>query len=479
MKNLEPIVVDLDGTLINTDTLYEQFAVLLFSHIEKFPKAAAALLGGRAAFKAFHAENVALAVDTLNYNPRLIQMLETEKQAGRRIVLCTAADQRTAEAVARHHEGLFDEVIATRDGINLKGAAKGAVLTERFPDGFVYAGDNVADLAVWKLASAMILVGVSEGLKRRATALGKPILAEFNHGDVSALARIRIWLKAFRAHHWAKNLILFVPMVLGHFWTDISIVANSLIGFALLIAVTSSTYLINDVSDLEADRRHPTKRNRPLASGAISIRAGLLTSFTAIPVALVLAYILNPGFAVTLFGYLVVTLLYSFVLKRIPLLDTFIIGCLFTSRVLMGGALTGMAVSPWLIAFSAFFFFSLATAKRHVEVLQLDKGVASKTSGRGYVANDAPLTLGSGLASATAAIIILLLYLINEAFITVGYSRPDALWAIIVVVSIWLGRIWVLTHRAQMLDDPVSFALRDKPSLVLGAIAAFSFVVAL
>lgn len=478
-NEIRPVmVVDLDGTLTNTDTLYEQMARLIFRHTSALPGAFGALLRGKAAFKSYHAESIPLAVDTLNYQAELIDFLRAEKAKGTHVVLCTAADMRIAKAVSAYHTGLFDEVLATENGTNLKGVAKAQLLKERFPDGFVYAGDSSADLAVWREADGIILVGVQDRTEQRAKALGKPIVAEFKHGAMVAGNRLRIWARALRVHHWSKNILMFVPLILAHAWFDTVAISNTAIGFLLLLAVTSSSYLINDLSDLDADRRHPTKRTRPLARGAISIQKGLATALVTIPVALALAFLLEPTFGMALVGYLVLTLGYSFGLKRIPLLDTFIIGTLFTSRIVMGGALLGAMLSEWLLTFSMFFFFSLATAKRHVEVMRIDNDIDGQLNGRGYLASDAPLTLAFGVASGIASILILVLYLTDEAFRTVGYARPEALWLVVMAVAIWMGRIWILTHRGQMLDDPVSFALRDRVSVALGALVALAFMVA-
>lgn len=476
MPNLV-IVVDLDGTLISTDTLYEQIVRLLFRKSWKIPGAISALFKGKAAFKSYNADAIPLEASSFSYQGDLVEFLRSSKESGAHIVLCTAADVSIAEATSKHHVGLFDTVIATENGINMKGVTKAAVLKERFPDGFVYAGDSSADLAVWKEADEIILVGADKKTTRRAKGIGKPVVGEYRHMPEYAGNRFRTWAKALRVHHWAKNILIFFPLLLAHSWSDAEVVARTLLGFLLLLAVTSSSYLINDLADLDADRKHPTKRHRPIASGVIAIRDALLVPILVIPVALGAGFVLEPAFGLVLSGYLVLTLGYSFGLKRIPLLDTFIIGVLFTSRIVMGGVFLGSSPSEWLLLFSMFFFFSLAVAKRQVEVLQMKTTISASSSGRGYVPSDAPLLLTAGAGTSVASILILVLYLRSKAFNVVGYTRPEYLWLVVGAIAIWLGRIWLLTHRGQMLDDPVNFALRDKSSIMLGIFVLFAFMV--
>ncbi len=477
------IAVDLDGTLANTDTLHEQIALLLFSNVKKIPGAITALFKGKAAFKSYNAKEILLKVESLNYQTDLIEFLQHSKEQGAYIVLCTAADSRVADAVSKYHQGLFDEVIGTKDNVNLKGKTKAALLKERFPEGFIYAGDSSADLAVWEESDEIILVGASKNVTKKAKALGKslnkPIAGEYEHKIKHAKSRFRIWTKALRVKHWAKNVLMFIPLILSHSFLDVNIISQTFLGFLLLLAITSSTYLINDLADLDADRKHPTKRFRPIASGAVAISDALIIALITIPIALVLAFLLKPAFAFALFGYLVITLSYSFGLKKIPMLDTFIIGTLFTSRIVMGGLLLGVALSDWLLVFSMFFFFSLAVAKRQVEILQMKSSIEKASSGRGYIYSDAELLLVFGVSSSVASLLILVLYMKFEAFEIVGYARPDFLWGIVMAVAIWLGRIWLLTHRGQMNDDPVDFALQDKTSIALGAVVALSFLVAM
>jgi 4-hydroxybenzoate polyprenyltransferase/phosphoserine phosphatase len=472
------IAVDLDRTLVHNDTLHEQIVRLVFGRPRLIGGLLAALMRGRPALKAFCADHVVLDPASLRASEEVLEFIRAERAAGSYIVLCSAADKRVAEAVARHLK-LFDEVIATDGATNLKGRAKSRTLAERFPEGFIYAGDHAADLAVWKVAAGIVLVGVSPGVARRARKLGKPVLAEFRPQAGEARHPAHVWTRALRVHHWSKNVLMFVPLVLAHDWGDAAIVLRTIAGFLLLLALTSSSYLLNDLADIDADRAHATKRGRPVASGALPLAHAALVPAVAIPVALIAAGLLDPWFGVALASYLLITLAYSFGLKRIALLDVFIIAVLFTTRLVMGSAFVGTPLPIWLLTFSMFFFFSLAMAKRHAEIVGARSGGGAALKARGYEPEDWPLTLNLGVSSALGSLIILVLYLVDEAFKVVGYGRPAFLWLMVLCVAVWIGRIWLLTHRGRMHDDPVAFALRDRPSQAIAVLVGVCFLAAL
>lgn len=470
------IAVDLDRTLLHNDTLHEQVVRLMFRP-RRVPGLFAALFKGKVALKKYCADHVVLDLDALQVCEEVLDFIRVERAKGSHVVLCTAADRRVAEHVAGTI-GLFDAVIATDDITNLKGPHKALALQKRFPQGFVYAGDHAADLDVWAVADEIVLVGASAETARKARLLGKPIAGEFRLNPKTG-STLRIWLKSMRAHHWSKNLLMFIPVILAHTVSDLRILLPTALGFVLLLVVTSASYFINDLADLDADRRHATKRHRPIARGALPLMQALIFPVVVIPLALLLALWLNLWFALGLLSYLLITLAYSFGLKRVPLLDTFVIGVLFTTRLLMGAAFVGSVLPVWLLTFSMFFFFSLATAKRHAEVVRAIRLGGDSLASRGYQAEDAPLTLALGVGAGLASLVILVLYMVDEAFQVVGYTRPEFLWAITLFLAIWVGRVWLLTHRGEMNDDPVSFALRDRPSQALAVVIGICFVIAL
>lgn len=468
-----PIVVDLDGTLLLSDTLYEAAAVSLFRRPLALMSALPTLTRGRHVLKATIANHVDLPSIVLPLREDLLNWLRQKAGEGHALHLCSAADQAIVDVVAAK-VGIFDSAVGSSQS-NLKGLAKASYLTSRFPGGFIYVGDSSADLAVWKAADAIVLAGASNGVAAKAKNLNKPVIAEFSTAPLG----LKEFSKAIRVHHWTKNVLIFVPLILAHEWSNLSLIVETLLAFICLLAVTSGTYLLNDIADLHSDRQHWSKRNRAMASGRLSIRSGFVLAVALIVTSFIAAGLLSLKFAAVLLGYFVVTGAYSLGLKRVPLLDTLIIGVLFTSRVVMGAVLLDNSRPAWLLTFAVFFFFSLAVAKRHTEIVRASTSGAASLKSRGYEVGDAPLTLSLGVSAAMASLVVLVIFILMEMLAGNEYSRPEFLSAIPVLLSIWLGRIWILAHRGRMNDDPVSFAIRDKASIGLGAVIAIVFLVAL
>jgi 4-hydroxybenzoate polyprenyltransferase len=468
-----PLAVDLDGTLLRTDTLYETFAMALFRRPLATLLALFTLARGIAHLKQALAEIAELDIRHLPYNEELVRYLEAERELGRSIHLVTAADRSVADRIAARF-AFIESAHSSENGHNLKGAAKAQLLETLFPAGFAYAGDSSADFAVWRKARAAVVVG-SDGLSRRVAGLGIPVERAFKPKSNP----VRAWFKALRPHQWSKNGLVLVPLALG--WWQVT-PAGWLAGLAsmlLLCAVASLTYCINDIADLAADRRHWSKRNRPFASGAIAVRTGLLVAGLGLPIALVLGLLISPAVAVCLISYTVTSLAYSFGLKRVPLLDTFIIACLFSLRIALGTAAAELIPSSWLLTFSMFFFFSLAVAKRHTELLRAGETMSGLIEGRGYHVEDKDVTFAFGIVASLASVLIIVIYLVQEVFPHDLYTHPDALWAMPAAIFLWTGRIWLLAHRGQMRDDPVVFALSDRISLGLGGVVGLAFLLAL
>jgi 4-hydroxybenzoate polyprenyltransferase/phosphoserine phosphatase len=468
-----PLVVDLDQTLILTDTLHESFARLLYSNPLGALASLRSILQGRAAFKAKIAEQCMPHVACLPYRQPLLDLLREEKARGRPIHLVTAANQRTADAVAAHLS-LFDSATGSDGERNLKGPHKLEYLHECFPGGYIYAGDHAADLPLFKAARGAILCNVN----RRVAAAARDsanVLADFQQPRRD----LRVWLHAFRVHQWSKNALIFVPLFVGHAYGNAMNILIDVAGFFLVCLLASATYMLNDIADLDADRLHHTKRLRPFASGDLPVAFGLIAVPLLIVAVLIGSYLLAPGFALTLLIYLALTLAYSFGLKQLPLLDVVVISFLFMLRIVMGTALIGIAYSSWLLSFSGVFFLSLALAKRHVEVARANHVDVEDVVGRGYRGEDWPLTLSFGVGSGLISIVIMLLYLTNDASPSGFYSNPGWLYAIPALVMMWLMRVWMLSNRMELNDDPVVFALRDRTSLFLGAGVVLAFLMAL
>jgi 4-hydroxybenzoate polyprenyltransferase len=298
-------------------------------------------------------------------------------------------------------------------------------------------------------------------------------------GDTSAnRPAAGAWLRALRLHHWSKNLFVFVPILLGHLYGDVSKLAASAAAFLLLGLLVSAGYLINDLADIEADRRHKSKRQRPFASGRLSPRAGIAAAVVLAAVAFAGAAFVSRGLATVLVAYFILTVGYSLWLKTVALVDVAAIATMLTLRIAAGGAAIGTGQSAWLLSFSGAFFLSLALAKRHSELMQATHAGPGPIAGRGFHSEDWPLTLAFGVGAGLASIVIMLLYLANDAAPSGFYPHQGWLYAVPGIVLIWLMRVWVLSHRRELHDDPVMFALKDPASLLLGAVTVGAFALA-
>ncbi len=469
-----PLVVDLDQTLVRTDTLAETFVAALFRQPLKCIAALPLLLKGRAAFKARLTQIQQIEAAGLPYRQELIDFLRAERDCGRSLHLVTAADQGLADAVALH-VGLFDSIEGSDGKLNLKGRQKAARLRERFPDGFAYAGDCAADLPVWAAAASIILAGASPAVTRQARALGKPIEGAFENPRAS----LHIWRRALRLHQWAKNLLVFVPLILAHQYRNPSAVLHSLCAFVALSCVASATYLINDLSDLRSDRLHRTKKNRPLASGDLSIAQGLAAVAVLIALGAVIAAFQPPVLAAGLGAYGALTLAYTFRLKREALVDVVTLAGLYGLRVLLGAMVIGVGYSVWLMTFSIFFFFSMSLAKRYAEIVGfVSAGETGVLHGRGYRTSDGPTVLALGVAASMASVLLVVLYLTEEAFPSGLYHHPNRLWIAPIVLMVWTARIWLIAGRGELNEDPVAFAIKDRFSWLLAAPLAVGFLLA-
>ena len=451
-----PLCVDLDGTLIRSDLLYEGLARLSRERFFLLIQAPFWLSRGKAGFKREVANRVALEPSSLPYDERLIEFLRGEKSRGRRLVLVTASDLRWAEQVAAHLE-LFDEVMGSDGSTNLAGETKARALVERFGDkGFDYAGNGATDRPVWKKARRAIAVNAPPAIESELRQDGN-LWESFPLAPVT----LKTLVKAIRVRHWVKNLLVFIPIVTAHKLQDVGILAAGVLAFMAISFCASSIYLVNDLLDLDSDRVHPDKRGRPLASGSLPIPLAGILSLILMAAGLAISLKLPPD-AVKLIGvYLIATTAYSFSLKRRVLIDVFTLSSLYTLRVLLGGAATGLLLSPWFLAFSVFTFLSLAFCKRGSELVRLKKADAMGAPGRAYLTRDHLTVQTCGITSAYMAAIVLALYLQSDT-VRRFYASPAWLWLLVPVFLYWISRIWVLVNRGVMHEDPVLFATGDR-----------------
>lgn len=290
-------------------------------------------------------------------------------------------------------------------------------------------------------------------------------------------AGLKTWARALRIHQWSKNLLVFVPAALSIPILTATEAVDTLLAFVALCATASATYIVNDIADVSHDRQHPSKRSRPLASGAISVLQAAIAAVMLTAVAVALGVLLPLQCGVTLLVYAVVSLTYSFLVKREPVLDVIFLGALFTLRLALGASLLPNKAPYWLYAFSMFFFTSLAFVKRYTELVATE-GKSKTLPGRGYQAEDLPLVLSAGLGAALCSIVVFLIYLGDRQFDDQIFKNPVWLGLSVAALAYWLLRTWLLALRGQMHDDPVVFALKDRASYGLGLVVGLSLLLA-
>lgn len=460
----KPICVDLDGTLIKTDLLYESFFSAIHSQPLLVLKTPFWLMKGKNHLKAKLSENANIDVQSLPFNSDVVAWLKSENEKGRDVVLATASNQLLANKVA-DHIGFFKSVYASDYGINLKGSNKKNLLVEKFGvSGFDYMGDHKVDIVVWNASETAHVVGDSQLLNQ--------LNEKVKRGKVFPQKgfSLNILLKSLRVHQWAKNGLVFVPLVFAHKTLQVPYLLNAVLGFLAFCFTASSVYLLNDLIDLSSDRKHPTKKNRPFASGQLSPVWGLILIPLLLALAAGLSTQLNYRFSLVLMAYFVSTLAYSFKLKQIVLVDVVVLAGLFCVRLFAGSVATELGISNWLLTFSLFLFLSLAFLKRFTELLPLCKPLEEQgvtLPGRGYQPTDLEQISSLGSASGYLAVLVVAFY-ISSPDVKVLYTHHEVLWLTLPIFLYWISRVWLLGRRGQMNHDPVVFALKDRVSYLIG-----------
>jgi 4-hydroxybenzoate polyprenyltransferase/phosphoserine phosphatase len=470
-----PLVIDLDGTLLRSDLLVESGLLFLRANLLRFWMVLLWMVQGRAALKCRLAEATHIDVQRLPFRAEVTALIEAARREGRCVVLATASDRKVAEQVA-NHLGVFDDVLASDGQRNLSAQRKRDLLVERFGErGFDYVGNSHDDLPILASARVGFLVDPQPGLLGRAKGLETPIEV-LSTGE----PKLATWLNALRLHQWLKNLLIFAPLLAAHQITDPWLLGYGLLAFLSFGLCASSVYLLNDLLDLPEDRLHPVKRDRPFASGRLSVRVGLL----AVPVLLLLAFggalwLLPWQFTTVLGLYYVLTLAYSIDLKRRVMLDVMVLATLYTLRIIAGGMVFDLTLTFWMLAFSMFIFLSLAMVKRYAELhAAAARGALGQTPGRGYLPNDLGMVAALGAASGYIAVLVLALYIHDDATATL-YAHSEWIWLAVPLLLFWIGRVWMLAHRGQMTEDPLLFAVRDRVSLLVGFLFGLVFWIAI
>jgi 4-hydroxybenzoate polyprenyltransferase/phosphoserine phosphatase len=458
-----PLCVDLDGTLVKSDTLVDSLLVLARTRPVLLFGLVPRLFRGKAAFKAYVTEHTPLDVAHLPYNRKVLQYLQRERQQGRDLYLATGANQALANRIAGHL-GIFTAVLASDSSTNLTGDRKLDHLRVQLgSEAFDYIGNDTPDLPLLACAAETMVADPTWSLRFQLRLRGIRPARSFDErsGTIPSI------LKAARPHQWAKNILILVPVVLAHHLT-LGRVQAALLALGCFSLTASATYIFNDLLDIEADRHHPRKRMRPFAAGDLSAASGLVTVAVALVLAFWGARYLPIAFTGWLLLYLFTTLAYSLFLKRVALLDVVVLAGLYTLRLLAGGGATHTPISHWLAGFSLFLFLSLAVVKRFAELENLRSSGTSPKNGRGYLVADIEQVRSFGTASAFAAVVIFAIYISGPDVVTL-YRNPTRLWLTVPFIILWLCRVWLLASRGELNEDPVVFALTDGMSLANGA----------
>ena len=471
-----PLYVDLNGTLIATDLLWESGLGVLRDHPGMPLRIPGELLRGRQHVKGLLAGGCEIDPATLPYRPEVIDLVRTARAEGRPVILTTGAPLSLAESVAEHL-GLFDDVIATTAERNVRGANKRDAVLEHLqpadgapggePD-FAYVGDAVADRPVFEIASEAHVIAPGGRAPRGLSGLGSAFVVPANG--------IRPALKTLRLHQWSKNVFVFMPIGLAQSMPTPGMIVATVLAFLAFSFVASATYVVNDLLDLKLDRAHRTKRLRPLAAGTLAVPHAIMLGVAMFALGIGCALLLPVAFQALLALYVVCNLAYSMALKRMLLIDVLTLAGLHTMRVIAGGAAAGLAVSFWLLAFTLFLFLSLALVKRYTELQHVGRRAGRGHTGRGYRAVDLEMLALAGMCSAFSAVLVLALY-INSDRTVAELAHPWVLWPICPLVLYVLVRIWILAKREEMDDDPVAFALTDWRSQLMLGLACVTYLV--
>lgn len=450
------LVADLDGTLLQSDMLHETFWASLSDRPKALFGAIRALSHGKPALKSYLAKKARLDVTLLPYDDRVLAKLAEWRKAGGRTALVTATETGLAKRIAAHLD-LFDDVFGTEEDINLKGNAKADLLRDRYgPGNYIYIGDSAADLPVWRDAAQAISLGAPNAVRRQLDQ--SPTPAEHwpaQHDPMRALIR------AMRPHQWLKNILVFVPLAAGRDFSLDAILLTCIACLALSLTA-SAGYVVNDLLDLRDDRSHPRKRDRPLASGALSARIGTFAAPGLLLLGLALGTLVSPLLGAVVLIYFISTMAYSLSLKRHTMLDICILAFLFTLRIIAGAMAIAAPLSVWLLAFSMFIFLSLAAVKRLAELS--DAASAGRLmSRRGYRAEDRAVISQIVISSGYLAVLVLALY-VNEPVVRQNFSTPWLLWGICPFLIFWVSRLALVASRGDLHDDPLIWAMRNKTS---------------
>jgi 4-hydroxybenzoate polyprenyltransferase len=470
-QNPSPVlVVDLDGTLVKSDMLFESaWQKIVYSPWKVF-SLLLGLVKGKANLKADLAQGFTFSTRNLPFRPEVLDAIAVARSRGSEVVLATASNEKIARKVALDLE-IFDAVMASTRELNLAGHKKAKALVVKFGEqGFDYIGDSSKDLPVWQLSKTPILVGSNASAIKSFNRLSGGVRIK----EDKRMSSVQIWSKALRFHQWVKNLLLFVPALAAYRILELNVLASLALAFLAFGFLASAVYLINDLSDIENDRAHQSKRFRPIASGELSIPVAGFASIVLLMIASFAGVFVGIQFVLVLLGYFVLTITYTFLLKKLLIIDVVTLAVLYTLRVVAGGVAVGIPVSFWLLAFSFFIFLSLSFLKRASELGAWER--EGRMLGRAYLGKDLPTVTTLGLGSGLLSVLVFALYLEGDSVSSL-YQNPILLWGAVPLITFWVSWVWMKLGRGEVDQDPILFALRDRVSLVSGLLLLSLFLV--
>lgn len=474
---MKVLVVDLDGTLIRNDLLSEGLARLAILKPLSFVRAIFLLVTrGKAKLKWFVAQQVPINAGLLPFRESVLELIAShKKKENTQVWLATGSASIYALPIAEHLD-LFDRTLSSTETLNLTGTAKLDAIRDSLPAKakFSYVGNGKVDYPILLESNEGYLVSRYDTRPRALEGSRVELLVEAAHP-------LRTLIRHLRLHQWAKNFLVFVPLLTAHLLFNPQAWASSCLAFLAFSASASAIYGINDLSDIWSDRAgSASKRSRALASGAIDAHFALALALLLVALSIVLGFALGQGFGYVVLSYLAMTSLYSFKLKRIVLVDVLILSLLYIVRIFAGAVAIGLELSFWILSFSTFLFFSLALLKRFSELSEARVNLSSADSslvGRGYRVEDLQIVRSLGVSAGVMSVLIYALY-INDPGIRLLYSTPSILWIGLPILTVWVSWLWLKAGRGEMHSDPIFFALQDKASLVCGALLLGAFVLA-
>lgn len=461
-NNVSALVVDLDGTLIRTDLLLESALAFLKKSPQKVFQLIVAFFAGRLALKNFLATSIELNVGNLPYDSEVISFIKKQKRDSNvKVVLASASAAKYVEAIA-NHVSYFDEWHGSQD-VNLVSGQKLALIIEKYGSNVRYIGNSTADIPIWKGLGQAYIANPSPGLTKLVKKAGIPYVMITKPSGT----KFKTFVKTLRVHQWSKNALVLLPFLAAHKFLSVEAWVCAFVAFLAFSFTASAVYVMNDMLDVNSDRAHPSKRSRPFASGALALWWGLVLVPLLLTMAAILSLFLPLLFGLTIALYFTANVFYSFHLKKVHTLDLVLLAGMYTARLVAGGEATDSRITPWLAAFSIFFFFGLAAVKRFTEISEM---LQRKVSGRGYYLDDKLIVLALGVSTSMLSVLVFALY-VNSPQVADLYSHPVWLWTILPLLLYWTSRIWIAAGRGEVHSDPVLHALKDKQSYVLGAIA--------